>query len=180
MFKQKSKTYSDHGRTYRMTVTYGLDYEFALKNNQAPYFSLTSMIEEKLRNGRWRDEGGGANHEEIIKRFPELVPLVKWHLTGTNGPMHYIENARYFWEQWQGISKWERRPYDPDPLEALKRTILWGAVLGDESVELDNFSMLFGSHLNEESQGQGYLWDRLPALLASFEADMREISVWED
>ena len=173
MFKQKSKTYTDHGRTYRITATYGIDYDFARQNNQSPYFSLTCMIEEKLRNGRWRDEGGGADHKAIIKHFPEFEPLVKWHLTGTEGPMHYVANARYWWDQWKGYSKWERRPYDPDPLEAFKNTVVWGAVPTDDEQ--------FNLHEHELwNVFESYLVDRLPSLLASFEADMREIGVWED
>lgn len=173
MFKQKSKTYTDHGRTYRIIATYGLDYGFARQNNQAPHFSITCQIDEKTKNGRWREEGGGADHKSIVKHFPELEPLIKWHLTGTDGPMHYIENARYFWEQYTGVSKWERRPYDPDPLEAFKRLTVWGVVPSDESVSLFVQSAM---HYEVES----YLVDRLPALLASFEADMRENQVWED
>ena len=172
MFKQKSKTYADHGRTYRIICTYGIDTEFAARNNQAPYFSITCQIDEKTKNGRWRDEGGGADHKAIAAHFPELEPLIKWHLTATDGPTHYMANARYFWEQWRGISKWERRPYDPDPLEVFKRLTIWGIVPTDEHFELHA--------INDWETMEMYLVDRLPALLASFEADMREISVWED
>lgn len=38
----------------------------------------------------------GCIHEEIGKRFPELKPLIKWHLTSTDGPMHYVANTVYF------------------------------------------------------------------------------------
>jgi hypothetical protein len=174
MFKQKSKTYTDHGRTYRIIATYGLDYEFATRNNQAPYFSLTCKIEEKLKNGRWRNEGGGADHKSIAKHFPELEPLIKWHLTGPEGPMHYIENAKYWWEQWKGISRWERRPSDPDPLEAFKRTVVWGA-----AIPIDGESLLT-QYAQTWEMMEDYLNDRLPVLLATFEADMREMGVWED
>jgi hypothetical protein len=37
----------------------------------------------------------GACHEEIGKWFPELAPLIKWHLTSTDGPMHYLANTVY-------------------------------------------------------------------------------------
>ncbi|OGT57961.1 MAG: hypothetical protein A3E01_07930 [Gammaproteobacteria bacterium RIFCSPHIGHO2_12_FULL_63_22] len=172
MFKTKSREYVDHGRTHRIIVTYGIDYDFARQHNQAPYFSLTCQIDEKLRNGRWREAGGGADHKSIVKRFPELAPLVQWHLTGTEGPMHYLANAKYWWEQWKGISRWERRPYDPDPLEAFKHTTVWGAVPTDEQ---------FNLHEHELWEiVESYLNDRLPALLASFEADMREIGIWEN
>ena len=34
-------------------------------------------------------------HEEIAKHFPELAPMLKWHLCSSNQPMHYIENTVY-------------------------------------------------------------------------------------
>lgn len=39
--------------------------------------------------------GGGCCHDEVSKHFPELAPLIKWHLCGTDGPMHYIGNTVY-------------------------------------------------------------------------------------
>ena len=38
---------------------------------------------------------GGCIHDEIAKHFPELAPLIKWHLTSTDQPMHYVANAVY-------------------------------------------------------------------------------------
>lgn len=171
MFKQKSKTYSNHGRAYRITVTYGIDYEFARQNNQAPYYSITCQIDEKTNHG-WREHGGGADHKSIAKHFPELEPTMKWHMTGTERLLHYPANPKYWWEMWKGVSRWERRPYDPDPLEAFKRVAVWGVVSTDEHFELHA--------INDWETVEMYLLDRLPALLASFEADMRELGVWED
>lgn len=38
---------------------------------------------------------GGCLHDEIAAVFPELAPLIRWHLCSTDGPMHYIANAVY-------------------------------------------------------------------------------------
>lgn len=38
---------------------------------------------------------GGCLHDEIAKTFPELRPLIKWHLCSTDGPMHYVANTIY-------------------------------------------------------------------------------------
>lgn len=38
---------------------------------------------------------GGANHEEIVRHFPELEPFMKWHLVSTDGPMHYLSNVLF-------------------------------------------------------------------------------------
>jgi hypothetical protein len=39
---------------------------------------------------------GGRLHEDIAKTFPELAAFIPWHLTSTDGPMHYIANTLYF------------------------------------------------------------------------------------
>lgn len=41
-------------------------------------------------------EIGGCIHEEIARYFPELAPLIKWHLFDQTGPMHYVANTLYF------------------------------------------------------------------------------------
>lgn len=37
----------------------------------------------------------GCVHDDIKKHIPELAPFIKWHLTSTDGPMHYIANTIY-------------------------------------------------------------------------------------
>lgn len=37
----------------------------------------------------------GCLHEDIARVFPELEPIIKWHLTSTDGPMHYVANTCY-------------------------------------------------------------------------------------
>ena len=37
----------------------------------------------------------GCLHEEIEKAFPELAPLIKWHLCSSDGPMYYVANTVY-------------------------------------------------------------------------------------
>lgn len=38
---------------------------------------------------------GGCIHEEIAEHFPNLRPLLKWHLTSTDGPLHYVANTLF-------------------------------------------------------------------------------------
>lgn len=40
-------------------------------------------------------EVGGCIHDIIAVAFPELVPFIKWHLTSSDGPMHYLANTMY-------------------------------------------------------------------------------------
>ena len=39
--------------------------------------------------------GGGCMHDEVAEHFPELAHLIKWHLCGSDGPMHYVGNTVY-------------------------------------------------------------------------------------
>jgi hypothetical protein len=68
-------------------------------------FAITATIYE---NGR--DVCGGCCHEEVAKHFPELAPFIKWHLTSTDGPMHYLANTVYHAsdKDYNGKSKGER------------------------------------------------------------------------
>jgi hypothetical protein len=54
---------------------------------------------------------GGCVHETIAKHLPELAPYLKWHLTSTDGPMHYVANTVYHAsdkDHW-GLRKGEKR-----------------------------------------------------------------------
>lgn len=37
----------------------------------------------------------GCIHDEITEHYPNLEPFIKWHLTSTDGPVHYIANSLY-------------------------------------------------------------------------------------
>lgn len=59
---------------------------------------------------------GGCCHEMIAEVFPELEPLIKWHLMDTDGPMHYVANTVHFasdrdcWGKAKGEpAAWEER-----------------------------------------------------------------------
>lgn len=60
--------------------------------NGHPSFGITGHIE---RPGARDWDAGGCIHEEIARYFPELKPLIEWHLCSTDGPMHYIANTLY-------------------------------------------------------------------------------------
>ena len=71
--------------------------------DKSPYFSITGAM--KKTDKRYRDPYimAGAIHEEILKYFPHLAPLVEVHLSECDGlPLHAEANARY----WAGLSKW--------------------------------------------------------------------------
>jgi len=75
-----------------------------LDGNTSPHFSITGDIQNQAKNGRWVDDCGGAIHEDILKLFPKLAPLVLVHLGDDAGkPMHAYANAAY----WAGTSKYQ-------------------------------------------------------------------------
>jgi hypothetical protein len=105
-FEKRIDYVTNHGPE-TMIVTLRYDDQCGNGHNT---FSITSNIystggsrgEPKINhaNGRvLRLESCGCQHDEIIKRFPELAPFIKWHLTSSDGPMHYIDNTVYYAEQ---------------------------------------------------------------------------------
>lgn len=72
-------------------------------------FSITGEI---FRPHARDIDAGGCLHDEIAKHFPELAPLIKWHLCSTDGPMHYPANTLYFvsdrdcWGKRKGEPRW--------------------------------------------------------------------------
>lgn len=59
-------------------------------------FAITGTVTTARREARGFDIlAGGCVHDDIAANFPELAPLVRWHLTSSDGPMHYIANTLY-------------------------------------------------------------------------------------
>ena len=58
--------------------------------NGHPSFSVTV---DGFTNGRL--DWGGAAHDAVAEHFPELAPLLRWHLCSTDGSMHYVANTCY-------------------------------------------------------------------------------------
>ena len=73
-----------------------------LKENPAPYFSVTGKVYKVNRRGE-RDKRyrltRGCTHATIIKAFPELSDVVALHLADINGlPCYAVENG-WHWVQ---------------------------------------------------------------------------------
>ena len=73
-------------------------------------FSITAdLYDETRRNGEeyvFNSMGKkryltarGCQHDLVTKHFRELAPLIKWHLTSTDGPLHYVADTVYHAEQ---------------------------------------------------------------------------------
>lgn len=87
------KKYKEDGVNYKIVADIRLDDEC---HNGHCDFSITSMIYEVKRNGKVECVGGGCNHEEIVKHFPELERFIPLHFCGHAGePMLPVENGIY-------------------------------------------------------------------------------------
>ena len=83
----------------RPTKGYGTNASISVKlrfddscRNGHETFSITAEVRRPNR----RDvEACGRLHDDIARVFPELALLIKWHLTSTDGPMHYVANTCY-------------------------------------------------------------------------------------
>jgi hypothetical protein len=89
--------WKDIGNKERMRVEYGMH----TIGKQAPYFSITAE-----QRGPRGFEAGGCLHDEIRKHFPELAPLIRWHLWDHHGPMHYSANAIFFLQLHYGVAEY--------------------------------------------------------------------------
>ena len=72
----------------------------------------TFAITAEVRRPKARDvEACGCMHEDIARVFPELAALIPWHLTSSDGPMHYIANTVYLAgdRDYNGLRKGEVR-----------------------------------------------------------------------
>lgn len=160
----------------KFIVKYGFHY---LQGNSRPYFSVTLDIWEKKRNGQWYESGGGSAHDEVARVFPELAPLIKWHLVGDDGtPMHYVANALYWLEMEFGISKWNNDS-GAKPLEAFKRIVCFGALAEDIDESLSVLLSPLGKDAKFNLAVRVNKWcaSRLPALAAKMKEDMATFGI---
>jgi hypothetical protein len=169
------KEYTEHRTKYRIRVH--LRYDDSCKNGHNT-FAITGTIDRwEVRHGyaSWVDDAGGCLHEEIVKHFPAYAPYIKWHLTSSDGPMHYVENTLY----WLGWSGWcDGRPNSPPNLQHARKTAVWpelpetflapllpGDIAGGKLGLFKPLTDPIKQALNE----------RLPALMQEFKRDMEAL-----
>ena len=162
-------------------------------------FSITGEVR---RPDRHDVEACGCLHEDIARVFPELEPLIKWHLTSTDGPMHYIANTCHHAgdRDCYGLRAGERKPIlGPDkvptwvpkttpekyvkgheqPAPVLVEYELWCREGEGKTRDLDAarhtavWPEATDEELSQEPQRlEAALKARLPSLLAAFKRDM--------
>ena len=116
-------------------------------------FSVTADIYKLGKRNDRSHLACGCLHDEIAKQFPELAPLIKWHICSTDGPMHYIANSLYHASNKDCWGK----PGNKDPdLEAARSSAIW------PDAELQDFTA-------------AKLSERLAGLLADFENAVKSL-----
>lgn len=143
-------------------------------------FAITAEIYEPYRqpheptikqNGKtyWLN-GCGCCHEEVAKAFPELAPLIKWHLMDSTGPMHYTANALY-WAGHCGYRDGEKN--SPPNIDHLKSTIIYGVLPDDQAFDLEDhiYSDARGFSWNDAKAAELKTWlqGRVERLTAEFQ-----------
>jgi hypothetical protein len=84
------------------TLQVELSFDDECKNGHSS-FAITAEVRIP---GRRDAEACGCLHSEISEVFPELAPLIKWHLVSTGGPMHYLANTIYHADEHGPKSAW--------------------------------------------------------------------------
>jgi len=139
--KSEVKTFEENGEKYRIKVDIRYDDECGNGHNT---FAITGTI-----TGPRGFYMGGCIHDEIKKHFPHLSPLIKWHLTSSDGPMHYLANTTYLASDRDYGERKDRE------LDAARRSAVWR-----EATDTDLIATGLADRLRA----------RLPALMAEFRA----------
>jgi hypothetical protein len=125
----------------------------------------TFAITAEVRRPKAQDiEAGGCLHDEIAQVFPELQPLIKWHLVSTDGPMHYLANGVFWAECHKCIGRYSKPEDQPKAAEHFASTVVW-----DHVDDQTNAGLLDGADIDTIKQ---VLTDRLPRVMAAFRQDM--------
>ena len=163
-----TRYYMEDGRRYRITAELRFDDSC---NNGHETFAITADIREN-DDKAWREYAGGCCHEEIVRRFPEFAPLIQWHLTSIDGPMHYPANALYHALEHGATRAWVyyTGPRATDPLQ-----------LGEDGTRERLLGYLKAAEARKAEGAPGYRvqWDEKTVKAARLE-HARSSAVWPD
>jgi hypothetical protein len=187
-----TRYYKENGATFRIVVE--LRFDDQCKNGHES-FAITANIDEQI-NGSFRHYMGGCCHDEIVKHFPELAHLIKWHLTSTSGPLHYLSNTLYYAGDLDcnglkagevrqirngktGLPCWKLEAVNGKPESPQFQYVPWNRTGEGKARELEfaRSSAVWPEATDEQLSLPKYelkalLIARLPALLSSFHLDM--------
>lgn len=156
-------------------------------------------VENSKGKGRWL-YACGCLHDEVVKYFPKLAPLLKWHLCSTDGPMHYVSNTLYAandkdcWGYRRGEQKRDKGgklmwmlPTDETLPSILcadeqpeSKGIKYVPVLGEgkePDLEAARRSAIWPDATLEQLQSKEALEARLPVLMREFKKDVESLGL---
>ena len=81
------RLFCEDGHKFRMRVSIRHDDSCGNGHNS---FGITAEIYD-AKSGRL--DSCGCLHDQIREVFPELAPMIKWHLMSTKEPLHYLANT---------------------------------------------------------------------------------------
>jgi hypothetical protein len=148
------------------TITAEVRYDDECGNGHNSFAITGTIRATDRRRVNPRDGGhlaGGCLHDEIAAKFPDLAPFIKWHLSSSDGPMHYIANTVYHAsDRDYNATAWsEGKARD---LNAARHSAVWPEATDEELTAPDL---------------KAKLESRLPALLAAMQADVEALGfVW--
>lgn len=95
--KKQTRTYgprfvAGYGPGAMLTATVRYDDQCGNGHNS---FAITGEVVTPASKRRNDIEAGGCLHDDIARVFPGLAPFIKWHLCGSDMPMHYVANVVY-------------------------------------------------------------------------------------
>lgn len=101
-----------------LSITATVRYDDTLGNGHN-----TFGISAKISDPRGRLVSAGCLHDEVAKAFPELTPLIAYHLMSSDGPLHYLANTLY----WLGYdTRWcNGAQADPPSLSHARKSAVW-------------------------------------------------------
>lgn len=134
-------------------------------------FAITGDI----RNAT-REIAGGCLHDDIVQVFPELAGLIKWHLSSTDQPMHYVANTLY-WLGYQGHC--DDGKNNPPNLEYARKSAVWPDLPESFICPIEWQKLTVGENKEPKnakiSEITKILNDRLENLLSEFRVDVEGI-----
>lgn len=115
--KTKSFSFIENGKDCKLIVK--LRYDDTCRNGHNSFSITASLYENNM------EVSGGCLHDEIIKHAPEFSHLIKWHLVSSDGPMHYVENTKFWALMSKGDVKLEGTQSPETALAFAQKTAVW-------------------------------------------------------
>lgn len=134
-----------------------------LPGNFEPYFTITGTAYSVWTQGKRRCVIRGCLHKEIETFFPELKPLITWHLMPQCGLPADVSRLIYLFDLYEKRQTLES-------LYAFKSAARIGVLPGDT---INDFTLM----ATEKEDMAACLNNRVPALNALFRATMVEFGV---